>query len=383
MKILFIIHHELDPNAGAAGATLKLGQEYEKLGYQVQYYSFDHLPDRLSELTKSIVFPEFVAAHIAKLCRDQAIDVVNASTGDAWVWGRMLRRFTGKHQPLLVTQSHGLEHVAHLECLAEARQGNLPLSWKYPLYHGGFRLWEVTASLRCADLVFMLNQRDVEYAIHPLKVAPERIHRLPNGIPDTFLNLPFEPTPEPNAAIYIAQVGSYIARKGIHYGVPALNAILARHPNVKVSFLGTKCAEASVYEDFEPEVRDRIRVISSFSHEDLPILLRGHQILLFPSLSEGFPLAVPEAMACGLAPVSTNIPGPTEMVVDEENALLVPVRDSQAIENALERLIVDRHHLDSLRRNAYATAQQYSWAAIAQRQLSIYQAALERKRVKS
>lgn len=373
MNILLAIHHHLDPNAGAPGVTWKLGQEFQKLGHQVEYYSFDDLPDQLPGIVKSIVFPEFFANHLRTLTRDRSIDVIDASTGDAWVWAK-LRRNRGIRS-LLVTRSHGLEHIMHQEILAETRRGNLQLSWKYPLYHGGLRLWEVAQSLRAGDLVLLLNQADADYAIHHLGVDPDRVEIVANGIPAEFLNLPLSPTPRPDETIRIAQVGSYIDRKGIRYGVPAIDQVLQKHPQVMMSFLGTGCSEEQVRADFDPSVRDRVMVIPHYNHELLPLLLQGHQIKLFPTLSEGFSLALPEAMACGLAPVTTTTPGAKE-IVDETNGILVAPRDTDAIVMALERLIGNPTDLNRLRRSAYETAQNYSWEQIATHTLGLYEKVL-------
>lgn len=380
MKILLTIHHHLDRNTGAPGATLRLGEEYQKLGHEVHYYSFDCLPRKLPEKLESVLFPEFLASHISTLCQQQSLDIVDASTGDAWMWAK-IRRISEHNCPTLVTRSHGLEHIMHLENLEEARVGNLHLSWKYPIYHGGFRLWEVANSLRGADLSLFGNHRDLEYAVEKLGVDAQRARLFANGIPAEFLNLPFEPTPDAeDAVIRIAQVASYIPRKGIHYGVPALNNILDRYPQVKVSCLGTGCSAAEVLADFAPAVRDRVAVVPSYSHETLPDLLRGHHIKLFPTLSEGFSLALVDAMVCGLAPLTTTTPGPMEIVRDGCNGILVPPRDTQAIVTALEQLITDRPYLEKLRRNAYATAQKYSWEKIASNNLTLYETALAEKR---
>jgi glycosyltransferase involved in cell wall biosynthesis len=380
MKVLLTVHHELDRDAGAAGVTWRLGQEYQKLGHDVQYYTFDDLPHKLPGLVKSIVFPEFVARHISATSGKQAVDVVDASTGDAWVWAK-LRRTSAGNCPLLVTRSHGLEHAVHLQNLEEARLGNLHLSWRYPLYHGGVRLWEVASSLRDADLSLFANRVDLEYAVARFNVDSRRTRVFANGIPEAFLNLPFDPTPEAEGSVIrIAQVSTYIARKGIHYGVPALNAILARYPHVKVAFLGAGCSEAEVLADFHSAVRDRISVVPRFSHETLPGLLRGHHIKLLPSLSEGFGVAIVEAMAAGLAPLTTTTPGPMEFVREGYNGILVPPRDTQAIEHALERLVTDRAYLDQLRRNAYASAQHYSWERIARDTLGFYEEATYQRR---
>ncbi|MBD2017735.1 glycosyltransferase family 4 protein [Microcoleus sp. FACHB-53] len=382
MKILLTVHHHLDTNAGISGVTWRLGEEYKKLGHDVQYYTYDtNLPRRLSGLAKSIIFPEFTAFHISALAKQQALDVVDASSGDAWVWAKLFSKSTQK-LPCLVTRSHGLEHIVHIETLEEAQRGSLRLSWKYPIYHGGFRLWEVATSLRGADLALFLNHRDLDYAVEQLGVKPEQTRLVANGMPEVFLNLPFDPTPEAkDATIGIAQVGTYIPRKGISYSVPALNAILDRYPQVKVSLLGTGCPESQVYADFNPAVRDRVLVIPHYTHESLPTLLRGHHIKIFPTLAEGFGLALIEAMACGLAPVTTKTPGPMEIVRNGYDAITIAVRDSAAIEQALERLIGDRQYLEQLRRNAHATAQRYSWTRIARENLSFYQEALSQRRV--
>lgn len=382
MKILLTVHYNFDPNAGAAGVTWQLGQEYQKLGHEVHYYSIDKLPlsPRLPFVVKSAVFPEFVASQIWAFSKKQAVDVIDGSTGDTWVWAKMLK-YLGKNRPILITRDHGLEHIDHLEYLEEARRGNLRLSWKYPLYHGGFRLWEEATSMRCADLVLLLNHRDLEYAVEKLRVKPERTRIIANGIPEAFLNLPFEPMPEAeNSVIRIAQVAQYIGRKGVHYAAPALNKILIRYPQVQMSFLGTVCSETEVYADFDPSVRERIKVIPYYANEKLPTLLRGHQIKLLPSLSEGFGIAVLEAMACGLAPVTTATPGPMEIVRDGYDAIVVPPRDSQAIEQALERLITDVSYLERLRRNAHATAQCYSWSRIAHDTLAFYEETLYQRK---
>lgn len=383
MKILLIIHEKLDPSSGAAGSTLNVGQQYQKLGHEVQYFSLDNLPKRLPGLLKRLMFPEFAAAHILRLTSKEAVDVVDASTGDAWLWAKILRN-TRKKLPLLTTRSHGLEHIQHLNDLDDARRGNLRFSWKYPLYRGGFQLWEVATSLYCADLVYLLNRQEAKYVIEELGVKPERLHVFPNGIPEEFLSLPFEPLSEAeDSVIRIAQVSTYIPRKGIRYSAPALNRILSSYPQVQISFLGTECFEcpdvSSIYADFAPALHDRIRVIPRFSHEMLPTLLKGHHIKLLPSITEGFGKALIEAMACGLAPVTTATPGPLEIVRDGHDGIIIPARDSQAIELALEQLITDRSRLEHLRRNAHITAQRYSWQHIAQQRLSVYEKALEQR----
>jgi glycosyltransferase involved in cell wall biosynthesis len=384
MNILFTCHYNFNPNAGAIGVTLRLQQEYQRLGHQVNFYCLDDLPPRLHPLLKVATFPQFVAFYISTLNRQQELDVVDASTADSWFYSflRQLKIQNPKSKiqnPLVIARCHGLEHIEHEEYLEEVQRGNLHFSWKYPMYRGSVRLWEAASSMRNADLVLFLNQRDRACAVDRLGVRPEKAHVVPNGIPESFLQQPFQPLAD--MPIRIAQIGTYIIRKGVHYGTPALNTILTRYPQVEVTFLGTECSPdtqdspAQVYADFDPAVRDRVKVIPYYAHDRLPELLKGHHIKVFPTISEGFGIALVEAMACGLVPVTTNTPGPREIVKDGHDALVVPCRDSEAIVQALERLINDRLYLEQLRRNAYETAQRYSWSAIAKDNLAFYEKA--------
>jgi len=377
LNIILVIHHYLDPNTGAAGAAYQRSLEYKKLGHKAEVYSFKNLPEWMPGKVKSVLFPYFAAGYIIQSIRKQRIDVVEALNGDTWLWGMLKWKLYG---PLSVTHTQGLEHTFHKELLEEARRGNVRLSWMDLLYFGGVRLWEEATSLRRADLVLFLNRYDLNYAVKELGVKPERARIVANGIPGNFLNLPFGATPvAQDALIRVAQVGSYIPRKGIKYTAPALNAVLTRHPQVQATFLGTGYSADQVLADYDPSVRTRIKVVSRYTRAELPTLLEGHHIKLFSSLAEGFSLGLVEAMACGLAPVVTATPGALEIAQDAHDALIVPARDSQAIEQALERLIIDRSLLDRLRRNAHSKAQLYSWSRIAQQTLDLHEEFVQKR----
>lgn len=380
MKILLSIHEALDPNSGAAGSTLKLGQEYEKLGHEVTYFSFNNLPIWLPKKITEFFFPEFFVVYLLKYLRKERIDIIDASTGDAWLWGKLLKK--EKFSPLLVTRSHNLEHCIHLNCLEDARRQIIELGWKYKLYRGSLQLWEVSSSLRSADLVFLLNRVESDYAIHKLGIPPDQVHIVANGISNEFLNLPFinrSVNRNQSSKILIALVGSYIPRKGIKDSVPALKKILEKFPQVQISFLGTWYPMSTVYADFEACFHNRIKVVQHYQNDKLPQLLAGHDIFLFPSSYEAFGKALIEAMACGLAPITTNAAGPLEIVTDGQDAIMIPIRDQQAIENSLTRLITDQSLREKLRFNAYISAQRFSWSNTAKVRLNLYKTALSKK----
>jgi glycosyltransferase involved in cell wall biosynthesis len=263
--------------------------------------------------------------------------------------------------------------------LREASEDNLQLSWRYPLFHGGFRLWEVKRSLGGADLIFFLNGEERRFAIDKLGVRAEHSHVVHNGLPDHLIGLPSPAEPAADEVRRLAMVGSFSQRKGVAYAVPALTAVLRDRPPVELSLLGTKIPSAEAYGAFPADVRARIHVVRSYRREELPSLLEGHQIAVSASLAEGFGKATLEAMACGLAPIATDIAGPTEFIHDGDNGVLVAPGDPDALRDAALHLLDAPAELTRLRWAAHGSAQTFGWKAVAAQRLSLYEAGLRRR----
>jgi glycosyltransferase involved in cell wall biosynthesis len=364
VRILLTIHHHLEAGAGAPGVTLALRDAYREAGHDAEILSFDDMPAALGPRARELLFPEFVAARIGL---GRQYDVVDASTGDAWLWARVPRR------PLLVCRLHGLEHVFW----EQERRRSPPLTTR--LYHGGLRLREVAAALRGSDACFFLNHGERDRAVAELGVERDRAFVVRNGIPADMVGLP-APAP-PDGPPRIAHIGSYTARKGIEHLAPAVSALLARRPEAGFTYLGTREPRERVLADHDPAVRERIAVVEAYDRAELPALLGGHHVVVSASLAEGFSLALPEAMACGLAPVATALDGAREIVEDGRNGVLVPPGDAPALTSALDAVLADPERLARLRTAAHATAQNLGWPAVAADQLALYARLLRRRLV--
>lgn len=109
--------------------------------------------------------------------------------------------------------------------------------------------------------------------------------------------------------------------------------------------------------------------------DDAGDILAGADIYAMPSLSEGLPLALLEAMAVGLPVIASRVGGIPEVAIDGENALLVPPGDPAALGSAIERLIGDRALCARLGRAARQTAERdYTLDAMLDRYEAIYAA---------
>jgi glycosyltransferase involved in cell wall biosynthesis len=86
-------------------------------------------------------------------------------------------------------------------------------------------------------------------------------------------------------------------------------------------------------------VADAVELLGE--RDDVPDLLAGADVLALPSLSEGMPMSVLEAMAAGLPVVASHVGGVGELVVDGATGMLVPPADPAALAGALNELAAD------------------------------------------
>jgi glycosyltransferase involved in cell wall biosynthesis len=114
-------------------------------------------------------------------------------------------------------------------------------------------------------------------------------------------------------------------------------------------------------------VADRIRWLGWQSKENLPQLYREADALVHPSLYEGSPNVVLEAMASGIPTVASDTPGNRSVVRDGENGLLYSLSDPLGLRNALVRLTTDRELALQLGANGRRLAlAHHSWTRAAQ-----------------
>ena len=112
--------------------------------------------------------------------------------------------------------------------------------------------------------------------------------------------------------------------------------------------------------------------------EDLTGLYAGAEFFVLPTVAEGSPLVILEALASGLPVVSTKVSGIPEIVEDKHNGFIVPPRDASALEESM-RLLIEDYELrkkmsESARRKAVSM---FSWRVIAEKTLSVYGKVIE------
>jgi sugar transferase (PEP-CTERM/EpsH1 system associated) len=138
--------------------------------------------------------------------------------------------------------------------------------------------------------------------------------------------------------LYIGTVGNLRPVKNQTLLLQAAQQVCAKYRHVRVVIIGEGPLREQLMRTAEElGIQKQVRLLGA--RAEIPDLLNALDIFVLPSLSEGLPMSVLEAMACGLPVVATGVGGIPEVVVDGETGLLVPSQDVWQLVGALETLV--------------------------------------------
>jgi glycosyltransferase involved in cell wall biosynthesis len=185
-------------------------------------------------------------------------------------------------------------------------------------------------------------------------IRPDDIYCIPNGV-----NVPSKwpklgKSHDQLRVIFLGAISD--GQKGVFYLPEILTRVLAQRKDVVFSVIGDgpdlpelkkRCADLG---DFH------IEFLGSVPYSEVPLLLDQGDILLMPSRFEGMPLVLLEAMAMGLVPVASLLPGCTDVVVkDGLNGRLISVGNTSGFAEAITMLAADRSQLAWMSQKAWST----------------------------
>jgi glycosyltransferase involved in cell wall biosynthesis len=151
----------------------------------------------------------------------------------------------------------------------------------------------------------------------------------------------YVPTPEPEGVPVVVLASRMLRDKGVVEFVEAARMLKAAGLSARFVLVGdTDPGNPTAISADQLRAWTGEGVIEWWGHQnDMRRVLSQSNIVCLPSLREGVPKVLIEAAACGRAIVTTDAPGCREIVREGENGLLVPVRNSKALAEALRVLI--------------------------------------------
>lgn len=148
-------------------------------------------------------------------------------------------------------------------------------------------------------------------------------------------------------------VGRLVADKGINELVEAFEQINSKYNNTKLLLVGP------FENDLDPlqsktiqRIKTNANIINTGFQNDIRPYLAIANLLVFPSYREGFPNVVMQAGAMGLPSIVSDINGCNEIIIEGDNGTIIPVKNTQAIIEKMEKCYTDSEYYEKLKANA-------------------------------
>jgi glycosyltransferase involved in cell wall biosynthesis len=173
--------------------------------------------------------------------------------------------------------------------------------------------------------------------------------------------------------------GTWLDQRGIFYLRDALHKVAPRLPRLTLTIAGPGVPAEEILRFFGDELSARIVVRPVVPAERMPELYSEHDVLVFPSLMEGLPTVLMEAMASGMPVITTETCGMPDVVENEFNGLLIPPADATALEEAILRLADSVELRRKLGQAGRDSIQRHAWENAGQRLEALFLQVLARE----
>lgn len=184
------------------------------------------------------------------------------------------------------------------------------------------------------------------------------------GIEETWIKTSINPCSEQKRKFLF--IGRMEHRKGLHL-LNEILPILCNDTRFEMHFVGPIPIEFQLNHErikYYGKISDEIKIIEILDQMD---------VLLLPSLSEGMPTVVLEAMARSCAIIATDV-GAVSELVDSSNGILIPANDIEALKiSILSILNSSNNKLEMLKKASIERVQNYTWDSVIERQISQFQ----------
>ena len=230
------------------------------------------------------------------------------------------------------------------------------------------------------DIAIAVSRSTAEFVIRARKIPAEKVKVVYLGVPlDEFSRE--RSAAEVQAARHelgvvptdfaIGTVTRLHDSKGNSYLVDAARLVLQDRPGARFFVVGEGPLRQSLEEQARAlNIGDRF-TFAGFA-KDVPRVVSAFDVSVFPSLWEGTPLTVFEALAMGKPIVATDADGLLDVLTAEKDAIIVPRRNARALADGLIRMIDEPDTRQQLAAAAYETGKQYDIAAFVRKMERLY-----------
>lgn len=374
MRILMISGGTGKAEAGVAGVVYNLAKELRELGHSVRpMFLEDLLPkQKWPNRFRTVEFARRIAHYVKEA--KSGYDIVNIHAPFGFWYGAQRRRRGPQAGPPYVMTMHGLEERRNYAMGREAKIGRADyFRWKNRAWQRVYHMPTYRWSFRTADQCIVINRETLLFLQLHYNLPPDRVWLVPNGVGPEFFHVRSFDT---GVATKLLFVGTWIDHKGIYYLAEAFEKVLRVIPEARLTIAGCIEPEEKVRRCFAPTAQTALEVWPFVARAEMSSLYAEHEIFVLPSLMEGMPLVLLEAMASGMPVVTTESSGMTDLVEDSHDGLFVIPGDTESLSTAIVRLCRDPELRLRVGNAAQEKMKRYTWNQAARRTEMVFYLAM-------
>ena len=270
------------------------------------------------------LFNPFALWRLTRLLRRERVTILQTHGARANFYGRIAGRLAGV--PVIISTVHN--SLKDYEVCSLTR-------WFY--------ITALRLTLPLAHRIICVSDSNRRDLVDESPAAAARIQTVYNGVdPSAFPLQPNRKTVREELGIVSGPVLVMIARlteaKGHRILLQALPHLIEAWPQLCCVFVGEGELRGQLHRlAVELDVEGSCQFVGV--REDIADILAAADVVVLPSLSEGFPFVLLEALAMGCPVVASRVSGIPELIEDHRTGLLVPARDPRALANAIREVL--------------------------------------------
>lgn len=290
-------------------------------------------------------------------------DIIHLNSGKAGFLGSIAAWLAGSRN--VVFTAHGFTFLE-------------PNPWPFKLLY--LLAEKIAGPLR--KKIICVSKFDKQQALKYKVGAPEQLVTIHNGYDLDKIKIQKSKfkTANQNSKI-VGTIANLYPTKGINYLIDAAHILYSKFhiPDSEFVVIG----EGRERKNLESRIK-KLGLEKNFfllgAKPNAAQYLSGFDIFVLPSVKEGFPYTILEAMAAGLPIVATQVGGIPEAITHQKEGLLVPAQNPEALAEAILKLLGDPNLAQTLARNAENKVSEFSLSAMLARTQRVYEEVLQNQK---
>jgi len=226
---------------------------------------------------------------------------------------------------------------------------------------------------------FILSKVDNIIAVSPalkekvieMGILQEKLWYIPNGVDPNEFCPALDNFSIPQKMLWVGRISK---EKGLHILIKAMKEILKEVPQAQLTLVGDGPERRNIEQMIKDyQLEEHIHLEGFRSHLEISRYFKISHIFVLPSIREGFPLVILEALASGLPCVASDVGGVKAVIEDGVNGYLVSPSDAKDFSLKVVELMSNPDLMKEMGENARKKiVDHYSWDSIADRTIALY-----------